>query len=122
MKGKGRCYRCNKEGHFNRDRCCPARNAECQKCHKIGHFAAVCPSKNVSSQENFSSQGVRKKGKFGVNSICDSTSGADSDNDEYAFTVDSGNIGGMVTVQLGGVFVEVLIDSGASTNVIDKRT
>ena len=65
---------------------------------------------------------MRKKGKFGVNSICESTSGANSDNDEYAFTVDSGNIGGMVTVQLGGVSVEVLIDSGASTNVIDKRT
>ena len=59
---------------------------------------------------------------YGVNSICDSTSGADSDNDEYAVTVDSGNIGGMITVQLGGVSVEVLIDFGASTNVIDKRT
>ena len=57
-----------------------------------------------------------------MNSICDSTSGADSNNDEYGFTVDSGNIGGMVTVQLGGVSVEVLIDSGASTNVTDKRT
>ena len=112
----------DREGHFSRDRSCPARNAECQKCHKIGHFAAVCQTKNVSSQENFSSQGVRKKGKFGVNSICESTSGANSDNDEYAFTVDSGNIDGMVTVQRGGVSVEVLIDSGASTNVIDKRT
>ena len=47
---------------------------------------------------------------------------ADSDNNEYAFTVDSGKKGGMVIVQLGGVSVEVLIDSGASTNVIDKRT
>ena len=65
---------------------------------------------------------MRKKGKYGVNSICDSTSGADSENDQYAVTVDSGNIGGMITVQLGGVSVEVLIDSGASTNVIDKRT
>ena len=27
--GKGRCYRCDREGHFSRDRCCPARNAEC---------------------------------------------------------------------------------------------
>ena len=58
---------------------------------------------------------VRKKGKYGVNSICDSKSGADSENDEYAFTVDSGNIGGMLTVQLGGVSVEVLTDSPQAT-------
>ena len=93
-----------------------------EKCHKRGHFATVCQTKDVSSQENLSSQGVRKKGKYGVNSISDSTPGADSDNDEYAFTVDSGNIGGMVTVQLGAVSGGVLIDYGASTNVIDKRT
>ncbi|KAK2555756.1 hypothetical protein P5673_022337 [Acropora cervicornis] len=44
------------------------------------------------------------------------TSALDSDNDEYALTVDSKNIGGMVIVQLGGVSMEGLINSGASTS------
>ena len=39
---KGMCYRCDMEGHFSHDRCCPARNVECQKCFKIGYFAVVC--------------------------------------------------------------------------------
>ena len=56
-----------------------------------------------------------------MNSICDSTSVADSDNDECAFTLDTGNIGVMITVRLGGVPVEALIDSFASTNVEDMR-
>ena len=57
-----------------------------------------------------------------MNSICDRTSTLDSNNDEYALTVDSKNIGGMVIVQLGGVSMEGLINSGASTSVFDKRT
>ena len=63
-----------------------------------------------------------KKGKHGVNSICNRTSTFDSDNDEYELTVDSKNIGGMVIVQLGGVSMEGLINSGASTSAFDKRT
>ena len=29
---KGRCYRCGQEGHYAREKCCPARQAECSKC------------------------------------------------------------------------------------------
>ena len=44
-EAKARCYHFHREGHFSRDSCCPARNAECQRCHKIGHFAKVCHQK-----------------------------------------------------------------------------
>ena len=27
-EAKARCYRCDREGHFSRDSCCPAGNAE----------------------------------------------------------------------------------------------
>ena len=40
--------------------------------------------------------------------------------DEYAFTVKGTLETGKVTVSVGGVPVEMIIDSGASTNVIDK--
>ena len=45
---KGRCYRCDREGHFSKDKCCPARQAVCGKCNKTGHFAVVCKSNNDS--------------------------------------------------------------------------
>ena len=55
-----------------------------------------------------------------VNSIDDDNLRAESDDDEYAFTVGGGNTGGTINVLVGGVAVRMLIDSGASTNVIDK--
>ena len=64
---------------------------------------------------------VCEKRKSSVNSICDSTSGADNDNDECVFTLDNGNIGVMITVRLGGLPVETLMDSCASTNVKDMQ-
>ena len=47
---------------------------------------------------------------------------ADSDDDECAFTVGGRNTGGMVDVLFGAIYARMLIDSGASTNVIDKGT
>ena len=57
-----------------------------------------------------------------MNSIDGDNLRAESDDDEYAFTVGSGNTGGTINVLVGGVSVRTCIDSGASTNVIDKGT
>ena len=46
--------------------------------------------------------------------------GSERDEDEYAFTVNSVTSPEKIDVTVGGVVVEMLIDSGASTNVIDK--
>ena len=57
-----------------------------------------------------------------MNSIDDSNLRAESDDDEYAFTVGGGNTDGTINVLVGGISVRMLIDSGASTNMIDKGT
>ena len=56
-----------------------------------------------------------------MNSIDDNLR-AESDDDEYAFTVGGRNTGGTINVLVGGVSVRMLIDSGASTNVMVKGT
>ena len=46
---------------------------------------------------------------------------AESDDDEYAFTLGGGNTGGTINVLVGGISVRMLIDSGTSTNVMINR-
>ena len=46
---------------------------------------------------------------------------SERDEDEYAFTVNSATPPEKIDVTVGGVVVVMLIDSGASTNVIDKN-
>ena len=110
------------EGHFSRDSRCPARNTECQRCHKIGHFAKVCQTKTVTRNKGFSPLDVPNKRRSNVNLNDDDILKAESDDDEYAFTAGGGNTGGTIYVLVGGISVRMLIDSGSSTNVIDKGT
>ena len=45
---KGRCWRCNQEGHSGRAQAhirkvtCAAFNSVCQQCDVIGHYTSVC--------------------------------------------------------------------------------
>ena len=45
----------------------------------------------------------------------------DEDEDEYAFIVKSASQPGKIEVLIGDILVEMVVDSGASTNVIDKH-
>ena len=45
----------------------------------------------------------------------------DEDEDEYAFIVKSASHPGKIEVFIGGILVEMVVDSGVSTNVIDKH-
>ena len=47
--------------------------------------------------------------------------GSEIDEDEYAFTVNSAASLEEIDVTVGGVVVAMWIDSGASTNVVDKN-
>ena len=103
----GECYRCGRRGHFSRNPLCPARGKECLKCSQVGHFTNVCKTKVKEIPSRSRVQYMR-------------VDECKEEEDEYVFAVAGEAQGGELTVNIGGIPVEMIIDSGASANVISQ--
>ncbi len=111
-RGKQTCGNCG--GTYPHIRVCPARGKDCKSCGKIGHFARVCRTNPPSSQY--------------VKNVTHTSSQSPTDSDSepnYVFTI--ANLSGHPTppkcyVNIAGHSVPVMIDSGASVNILDDVT
>ena len=95
-KEEKKCYRCNQTGHFGRDPSCPARGKKCTKCNLPDHFAVVCRTQRVLRVEE-------EEGEH-----------------DYVFTMDHADDN--ISFNVGGVELSLLVDSGASVNIVDEKT
>ena len=88
------------------------------KCHKVGHFAKCCKTKETKSlQKKRFTKPKAHKGTVNQMNFEDYS----DDNNEYAFTIVDENQT-MVLVSIEGVpSVSMIVDSGASCNVIDRQ-
>ena len=123
---KGRCYRCDREGHYSGDKNCPARDQTCNECQRVGHFAVVCKTRNERSPENeFRDGNAKPRGgyKHKYKGRVQAVDGYES-GDDYAFTVKDADKEGQVRIDVavGGIPLRMLIDSGAVTNIVDRDT
>ena len=92
------CYRCGRTGHYGKD-CRISRDIKCHKCGNTGHFAKMCKSKSTKN----------------VHAI------EEEDSDVEIFTLD-GKDSAVIPLTIEGKLINVLIDSGASINAIDRKT
>ena len=92
-------------GHFSCDPQCRARGKTCRKCRGKDHFEKVCKTKSYARQVGREPD--------------DNDPGPQHD---YAFSITEGENLEMVTVQVGGVDLKILIDSWANSNIIDQGT
>ena len=105
---------------------CPAKGLECRKCGKPNHFAKVCRTKGSSTARpttkiSFAPQKQRRL----VRQIVEQTPEhqTSSSDDEYMFILgqssDKSKIP-FVSVTVNGVSTDMIVDTGASTNVLDE--
>ena len=110
---KGTRFRCGKVGHFGRDSECPTRGKTCHKCGGPDHFGSQCKTETAKPPKPRREE--KSKGKKKKKSV--RCMGSERDEDEYAFTVNSASSPEKIDVTVGGVVVEMLIDSAASTKI-----
>lgn len=122
QKRETSCFRCGYPGHLYWDPNCPAKGKNCVKCNKPGHFASVCKSKAVPDRNRRNGE----RGRTTARSARVRNLENREEEEEYAFTLEEGaqqlNVvkEQTVEVQVGGVCLNLLIDSGASCNVIGE--
>ncbi|XP_052758219.1 uncharacterized protein K02A2.6-like [Galleria mellonella] len=127
-----RCTRCGSTYHDSDDIQCVARNSSCQKCGFIGHFKNQCRTrrnKRLGVQMPVKRQNIKKYKSINLSNkqILNGESKQSSKSPEttvspninYIFHIDDD---AEITCQIGGVSVNMLIDSGSKSNIIDDKT
>ena len=106
-KGGIQCYRCGSSGHLGNDPKCPAKGQTCRKCKGKDHFASVCKTK--------------PKNRGGANQVQEEL-GACGEQVDYAFRITNEVHSNLLELSVGGVQLGMLVDSGATNNIVDEET
>ena len=131
------CYCCGNAGHRAKDPRCPAEGMSCNNCHKRGHFARVCRqprSVNKSPTQNYKNmpqdgREINNKQNTGSHGAMRYVSGASlpvpgesSSDDEYVFELGAAGKMPHAIVKIGDFPFDLIVDSGATVNVLDNTT
>lgn len=110
------CRNCGgKWPHEGGQQSCPARGKECRKCGKSNHFAKFCRSQPEPQNKPRNKQFNKPKALHQVTA----TQSNDSET-EYVYNINGVDLP-YATVHIHKTGVRMLIDSGASINVIDEK-
>ena len=108
------CGHCGRKWPHKNNQC-PAKGKVCSKCGKANHFAAVCRSKPK--------QEVAPKTHQSVHTV--SQANESSSEDEYLFTLKPNadtNKAPIANIKMNDIPVTMMVDTGASIDIIDEST
>ncbi len=110
------CYCCGNTGHRAKDVRCPASGKTCRSCSKVSHLAAVCRShpKPASYTSPPQKQAFQVSEQVSVASY--------SDDDECIFRVQHSTNLPITNINVDGLSVPFVIDSGTTVNIVDIDT
>ncbi|XP_055614878.1 uncharacterized protein LOC129761190 [Toxorhynchites rutilus septentrionalis] len=110
-----KCYNCNKPGHIAKEvEKCPARYVSCYNCESTGHFKVCCRKRKQNDFDKRKGSAAKR-----VNLIQNDT----VDTDKAIFFVNSEfELNEVLRLEVGGVPMKMLIDSGSPANIVDGKT
>ena len=112
------CSRSGAKGHRGNE-CRRSKNRTCSRCNKVGHFGRMCRSKEKRHQQHAIKSTIAELSNPKANAD------TDSDNkDIYFFEIERSTSSKLqsFTISINKNKVNMLIDSGSTLNIIDKRT
>lgn len=114
------CSRCGNRFHTANEKNCPAKTKECFKCGAFGHYRNMCRSiRKRKIDEDLKTNNQKKHKSSKENQRVDQVSEEDSNVIDYVFNI---NDDAVIECKVGGVNIEMLIDSGCKYNLITKKT
>lgn len=123
-KSTSECSRCGWRGHTANDQKCPAKNKVCDRCLKTGHFAKRCKTPQDGQRfkrEDQARDQDRDAKRRRINSIQHQEDSKEEQN-QTSFLYDISDREEIIWVRVGGVFCQMMIDSGSAKNIIDEQT
>lgn len=120
-----KCFNCGTQGHIAMSVECKARNQTCRRCKRVGHFEAVCRKRfapaDVPLHQKTKKVRLVEKIDQKSNDLSSTDSKLDSKSDTsgksyYCFHF--GNDTNILECKIGGVLLDVLVDSGSDVNLI----
>lgn len=109
------CTRCGSTRHKSDSATCPAKFKQCNKCGFIGHFMSQCKTA-VLKRKHVKPDPYKYTKKFKPN---DNDKKPDKEKINYVFHIDEDTV---VNCELGGVNIDMIIDSGSKCNIISDRS
>ncbi|XP_029166467.1 uncharacterized protein K02A2.6-like isoform X1 [Nylanderia fulva] len=104
------CSRCGSNKHSQYDKKCPARDKRCLKCNLFGHFREYCRTKQ--KRKIFEKKTETRPNKH-------KQEDTKTEEVDYIFHLDEDSV---INCLVGGIKIEMLIDSGSKCNVITDKT
>lgn len=106
-KSAVRCFRCNRLGHIARDKNkCSASGVKCHTCGELDHFKICCPKKRKWDGSDNSGPAKKQKVAFRRGLYC----------------VNAGDKSDTLAFEVGGIKIQMLVDSGSPPNIITQKT